>query len=143
MNVEKHLKSQLLCAIAFMVIGSIALLTLLILWISGNLDGKLAGILGGITSGFLPLGIGLVVDYYRIKRNPVIRKQIELKNEERNVFLRNKSGYEALNLMNWLIFGLWFLNMWVKIASFWVFPVLLGMMSISYFTFLSVNGKKY
>jgi len=118
MNVEKHLKSQLLCAIAFMVIGSIALLTLLTLWISGNLDGKLAGIFIGLTLGFLPVGIGLVMDYYRIKRNPVMRKQIELKNEERNVFLRNKSGYEALNLMIWLIFGLWFLNMWVNIASF-------------------------
>jgi hypothetical protein len=143
MNVEKHLKSQLLCAIAFMVIGSIALLTLLTLWISGNLDGKLAGIFIGLTLGFLPVGIGLVVDYYRIKRNPVMQKQIELKNEERNVFLRNKSGYESLNLMIWLIFGLWFLNMWVNIASFWVFPVLLGMMGISYFTFLSINAKKY
>ena len=143
MNVEKHLKSQLLCAIAFVVIGSIALLTLLILWISGNLDGKLAGIFIGLTLGFLPVGIGLVMDYYRIKRNPVMRKQIELKNEERNVFLRNKSGYEALNLMIWLIFGLWFLNMWVNIASFWVFPVLLGMMGISYFTFLGFNAKKY
>ncbi len=143
MNVEKHLKSQLLCAIAFMVIGSIALLTLLIIWISGNLDGKLAGIFIGLTLGFLPVGIGLVVDYYRIKRNPVMQKQIELKNEERNVFLRNKSGYEALNLIIWLIFGLWFLNMWVNIASFWVFPVLLGMMGISYFTFLGINAKKY
>jgi hypothetical protein len=143
MNVEKHLKSQKIFAMAYIIIGGIALITLIILLVKGNIEGKQLGITTGVTAGFLPLGILLLVDVNRIKRNPAMQKQIELKNEERNIFLRNKSGYEALNLMIWLIFGLWFLNTWVNIASFWVFPVLLGMMSISYFTFLGVNAKKY
>jgi hypothetical protein len=117
---------------------------MVILLIAGKLEGKLAGIVGGLTFGFLPLGIGLVVDYYRLKRNPEKwKKQIELKNEERNIFLRNKSGYEAFGLMMFLIGGLWLVNMWVNISTSLLFPVLLGMTSISYFTILTINTNKY
>jgi hypothetical protein len=144
MNFEKHLKGQILMAIAYMIIGAAALIALIILLIAGKLDGKLAGIVGGLTFGFLPLGIGLVVDYYRVKRNPdKWKKQIELKNEERNIFLRNKSGYEAFNLMMFLILGLWLVNIWVNISTSLLFPVLLGMMSFSYFTILAINARKY
>jgi hypothetical protein len=144
MNFEKHLKGQILGAIAYMIIGAAALVVLVTLLITGKLEGKLAGIFGGLTFGFLPLGIGLIIDYYRVKRNPEKwKKQIELKNEERNIFLRNKSGYEAFSLMTFLMFGLWVVNMWVNISSSLIFPVLLGMMSISYFTILGINAKKY
>ena len=118
MNIEKHLRSQRLFAIAYIIIGGIALCVFLILLFSGNITGKLPGLFAGLIFGFLPLGILLLVDVNWIKRNTAMQKQIELKNEERNVLLRNKSGYEALNLMIWLIFGLWFLNTWVNIASF-------------------------
>jgi hypothetical protein len=144
MNFEKHLKQQLILAIAYIVVGVIAVFTMVILLIAGKLEGKLAGIVGGLTFGFLPLGIGLVVDYYRLKRNPEKwKKQIELKNEERNIFLRNKSGYEAFGLMMFLIGGLWLVNMWVNISTSLLFPVLLGMTSISYFTILTINTNKY
>ena len=144
MNFEKHLKGQILMAIAYMIIGAAALIVLVTLLITGKLEGKLAGIFGGLTFGFLPLGIGLVVDYYRLKRNPEKwKKQIELKNEERNIFLRNKSAYEAFSLMMFLILGLWLVNMWVNISTSLLFPVLLGMTSISYFTILTINTKKY
>jgi hypothetical protein len=127
-----------------LAIGTVALIALIILLIAGKLDGKLAGIVGGLTFGFLPLGIGLVADYYRLKRNPEKwKKQIELKNEEKNIFLRNKSGYEAFNLMMFLMLGLWLVNIWVNISSSLVFPVLLGMMSFSYFTILTINARKY
>jgi hypothetical protein len=144
MNFEKHLKSQFLVAIAYIVIGVIALIALVILLISGKLNGKLSGIIGGLTFGFLPLGIGLLLDYYRVKWNPEKwKKEIELKNEERNIFLRNKSGYEAFGIMSFLMLGLWGVNIWVNISSSLVFPVLLGMMSISYFTILTINAKRY
>ena len=117
MNIEKHLKNQILFAIAYMVIGAIALITLVILLVSGNINGKLLGVLSGSTFGFLPLGILLLVDVYRLKRNPSMQKQIELKNEERNIFLRTKSGNETLSLMVWLTMGLWFLSFWIDMSS--------------------------
>jgi hypothetical protein len=111
--------------------------------VSGNIEGKLLGIFGGLTFGFLPLGILLLVDVYRIKRNPAMQKQIELKNEERNIFLRDKSGNQAFSLMIILIFGFWLLSLWVNISSSLLFPILLGAMSLSYLTFLGLNARKY
>ena len=143
MNFEKHLKNQILFAIAYMVIGAIALITLVILLVSGNINGKLLGVLGGSTFGFLSLGILLLVDVYRLKRNPSMQKQIELKNEERNIFLRTKSGNETLSLMVWLTMGLWFLSIWIDMSSSLLFPILLGAMGVSYFTFLGLNARKY
>ena len=143
MNFERHLKNQILFAIAYMVIGAIALITLVILLVSGNINGKLLGVLGGSTFGFLPLGILLLVDVYRLKRNPSMQKQIELKNEERNIFLRTKSGNETLSLMVWLTMGLWFLSIWIDMSSSLLFPILLGAMGVSYFTFLGLNARKY
>jgi hypothetical protein len=143
MNIEKHLKNQILFAIVYIIIGTIALITLVILLVSGNIEGKLLGIFGGLTFGFLPLGILLLVDVYRIKRNPAMQKQIELKNEERNIFLRDKSGNQAFSLMIILIFGFWLLSLWVNISSSLLFPILLGAMILSYLTFLGLNARKY
>jgi hypothetical protein len=143
MEILKHLKNQILFAIVYIVIGTIALITLVILLVSGNIDGKLLGIFGGLTFGFLPLGILLLVDVYRIKRNPAMQKQIELKNEERNIFLRDKSGNQAFSLMTCLIFGFWLLSLWVNISSSLLFPILLGVIGVSYFTFLGLNARKY
>ena len=143
MNIEKHLKNQILFAIVYIIIGTIALITLVILLVSGNIEGKLLGIFGGLTFGFLPLGILLLVDVYRIKRNPAMQKQIELKNEERNIFLRDKSGNHAFSLMIILIFGFWLLSLWVNISSSLLFPILLGAMILSYLTFLGLNARKY
>ena len=143
MKIGKHLRNQILFAIVYMIIGTIALITLVILLVSGNIDGKLLGILGGLTFGFLPLGILLLVDVYRIKRNPAMQKQIELKNEERNIFLRDKSGNQAFSLMICLIFGFWLLSLWVNISSSLLFPILLGAMILSYLTFLGLNARKY
>ena len=143
MNIEKHLKNQILFAIVYIIIGTIALITLVILLVSGNIEGKLLGIFGGLTFGFLPLGILLLVDVYRIKRNPAMQKQIELKNEERNIFLRDKSGNQAFSLMICLIFGFWLLSLWVNISSSLLFPILLGAMILSYLTFLGLNARKY
>ena len=143
MKIGKHLRNQILFAIVYMVIGTIALITLVILLVSGNIEGKLLGILGGLTFGFLPLGILLLVDVYRIKRNPAMQKQIELKNEERNIFLRDKSGNQAFSLMICLIFGFWLLSLWVNISSSLLFPILLGATSLSYLTFLGLNARKY
>jgi hypothetical protein len=143
MNVEKHLKSQRILAIAYIIIGAIALITLIILLVKGNIDGKLLGIITGLTFGLLPLGILLLVDVIRIKRNPAMQKQIELKNEERNIFLRNKSGNQTLNVMLCVIMGLWFLNMWVDISSLVLFPIILGVTGIAYITLIGINARKY
>ena len=143
MNIEKHLRSQRLFAMAYIIIGGIALITLIILLVRGNIDGKQLGITTGVTAGFLPLGILLLVDVKRIKRNPAMQKQIELKNEERNIFLQNKSGNQTLNVMLWVIMGLWFLNIWVDISTQVLFPVILGAMGIVYLIVIGINARKY
>jgi len=147
MNVEKYIKRQIMFAIVFLVIGVIGLGALVVLLILGNTDGNILGALGGLTFGFLPMGIGFLVSILKTKRNPeAIKrtiKQMELKNDERNLFLRTKSGNAAFEFSLWLIMGLWFLSIWVNISSRWLFPILLGTMSIIYFISIGINARKY
>ena len=143
MKIEKYLKNQMLMGIAYILGGVVALSTLVILIITGKAEGKAIGITTGITCGFLPLGIGLIWDSRRIRRNPALIKQIELKNEERNIYLRNKSGNEAFNFSIWLLMVLWLLNIWFDISLTMLFPIVLGLMALSYFIILGFNAKKY
>jgi len=147
MNIEKYFQKQIRIALALIIIGVIGLLTFVILLISGNVNGNILGFTGGVAFGFLPMGIGFLISFIRSKRNPDSTKQaikqMELKNEERNVFLRTKSGNEAFGFSAWLIMGLWILNLWVKMSWSLMFPIILGLMSLSYFILIGVNARKY
>jgi hypothetical protein len=147
MNIEKQFKSQLIFAIASMVIGMCAMVMFILLALHGTVKGNILVFAGSIAIGFMFGGILLVVDYFRTSRNPARRKQIEkqrgLYNEERNVFLRTKSGNEAFGFSLWLMIGLWMLSMLVNMSLSMVFPLVLGFMFLSYFVSMFVNTQKY
>ncbi|MGB7726148.1 MAG: hypothetical protein WBL37_11270 [Dehalococcoidales bacterium] len=77
MNIEKQFKSQLLFAIAAMIIGVCAMVAFILLALKGTVKGNIFIFTGTIAIGFLLGGILLVIDYFRTSRNPSRRKQIE------------------------------------------------------------------
>jgi len=147
MNIEKQFKSQLLFAIAAMIIGVCAMVAFILLALKGTVKGNIFVFTGTIAIGFLLGGILLVIDYFRTSRNPSRRKQIEkqkeLYHEERSVFLRTKSGNEAFGFSLFLVLGLWTLSMLVNMSLAMLFPVVLGFMFLSYFVSMFVNTQKY
>jgi hypothetical protein len=147
MNIEKHLKSQFIFAFASMIIGAIAIVSFILLAIYSNVKGNIFVFTGTIAIGFLLGGILLVVDYFRTSRNQLRRKQIEkqleINNEERDIFLRTKSGNEAFGFSLWLMLGLWMLSTWVNMSLSMLFPLVLGFMFLSYLVSMVINTGKY
>jgi hypothetical protein len=147
MNFEKQFKSQLLFAIAAMVFGVIALVVFVLLAFKGTVDGNIFVYTGTIAIGFLLGGILLAADYFITSRNPSrkkrIEKQMELNNEERQMFIRTKSGNEAFGFSLWLVMGLWGLNLLANVSLNIVLPFVLGFMFLSYFVSMVVNTQKY
>ena len=147
MNFEKQFKSQLLFAVAAMVFGVIALVIFILLAFNETVKGNIFVFTGTIAIGFLLGGILLVVDYFRTSRNQLRRKQIEkqleINNEERDIFLRTKSGNEAFGFSLWLMLGLWMLSTWVNMSLSMLFPLVLGFMFLSYLVSMVINTGKY
>ena len=147
MNIRKHLKGQLLFAIAAMVFGVIALVIFILLALKGMVKGNIFVFAGTFAIGFLLGGILLVADYLITSRNPArrkrIEKQMELNTEERKIFLRTKSGNEAFGFSLWLVMGLWGLSTLVNTSLNTIFPFLLGFMFLSYFVSMVINTQKY
>jgi len=146
MNFEKQFKSQLLFAIAVMVFGVIALVVFVLLALKGTVGGNIFVYTGTIAIGFLLGGIILAADYFITSRNPSrkkrIEKQMELNNEERQMFIRTKSGNEAFGFSLWLVMGLWGLNLLANVSLNIVLPFVLGFMFLSYFVSMVVNTQK-
>jgi predicted lysophospholipase L1 biosynthesis ABC-type transport system permease subunit len=130
-----------------MIIGAIAIVSFILLAIYSNVKGNIFVFTGTIAIGFLLGGILLVVDYFRTSRNQLRRKQIEkqleINNEERDIFLRTKSGNESFGFSLWLMLGLWMLSTWVNMSLSMLFPLVLGFMFLSYLVSMVINTGKY
>ncbi len=147
MNFEKQFKSQLLFAIASIVLGMIASVIFILLALNEKVKGNIYVFAGTIAIGFLLGGILLITDYFITRRRPArrkrIEKQMELNTDERKIFLRTKSGNEAFGFSLWLVMGLWVLSTLVNISLKMVLPFVLGFMFLSYFVSMVVNTQKY
>ncbi|AEY64528.1 hypothetical protein [Clostridium sp. BNL1100] len=136
MSIEKYIKKELLFSQLFIIIGLIAAIT-------GFIFGYQKELMTGLTAGFLPTGIGVMVLYKYARKKPEMKKNIELENEERNIFINTKAGHSAFWVSYWYIFVAVILYNIIKITLLKFLTVTLFFMAIMYFTFVFIYHKKY
>jgi hypothetical protein len=136
MSVEKYIKKELLYSQVFIIIGLIA-------GILGFIFEYQKGLMTGITAGFLPTGIGTFVLYKYAKKKPGMKKNIELKNEERNIFINSKAGHTAFWVSYWYIFAALVLHYSIRISLLQFLIVTIIFMPVVYFLFVVIYHKKY
>ena len=129
-------RQELYVAAAFAVIGLAAA-------ISGLVTRWTVPVLVGLTAGFLPTGIGLLIAYRSAATDPEHKKKVAIKDEERNLFLRAKAGQSAF----WLSYGVVFIVsmlgniMTLRLETFSIVTLLL--MGAFYFGALAYFACKY
>lgn len=120
-----------------------------------SLSGIALGVLGYFQEGvnqktfyalalaFAAIGLLQILIYFIIRNKPQYIENIKQEKEERSVFIRTKSG----NLAFWVSFGAIFISSNLSYFSNMTVSdfgmVVLGFMSIFYFTVLIINIKKY
>ena len=130
------MKKNISYAITFIVVGVIAGLLGIIFEFERP-------IMAGLAYGFTPTGIGLLLMYKYAEKRPQMLKNIELENEERNVFINFKAGHTAFWISYWyIICAVVFSN--IVNLSFKQFGILtMFFMPIVYFIFVLIYHKKY
>jgi hypothetical protein len=136
MNFEKIVKKELIYSQIFILIGIIAGITALVF----NYQKEL---MLGITVGFLPTGIGTMLVYKYGSKKVRLKKNIELENEERNIFINTKAGHTAFWVSYWYIFIVEILNYSIKLNLQQFLIITLFFMPIVYFIIILIYHKKY
>jgi len=136
MNSEKYIKKNEVFSLIFIMIGIIA-------GITGFLFDFQKDMMQGITIGFLPTGILMLIILKYTAKKPKYKRNMELEMEERNVFINTKAGHTAFWISYWYIF-IWVILYNVLKISFLNFLILtLILMPIAYFTLVVIYHKKY
>ncbi|WP_425806063.1 hypothetical protein ACHOLT_04505 [Desulfitobacterium sp. Sab5] len=136
MSFEGYIKKELLYSQIFILIGVIA-------GIIGFVFQYQKELMSGLTIGFLCTGIGQILVYRYAMKKPELKKNIELQNEERNLFINTKAGYSAFWVSYWYIFIAVILNKAVRISLVQFLVVTLFFMPIIYFLFVFIYHKKF
>lgn len=136
MNVEKYIKKDLIFSLVFIIIGIIA-------GITGFVFGYQKELMTGLTIGFLPTGIGMTIIYRYANKKPELKKNIELENEERNIFINTKAGHTAFWISYWYIFIAVILYHVISISFLYFLIATLCFMPVVYFTLVIIYHKKY
>lgn len=136
MSTEKYIKKELLFAQIFIAIGLIAAIV-------GLIFDYQKGLMTGLTAGFLPTGIGTLVLYKYAKKNPKMKKNIELENEERNIFINKQAGHTAFWISYWYIFAAFILHYLIRISLLQFLIVTIIFMPVVYFLFVFIYHKRY
>ncbi|MCE5345321.1 MAG: hypothetical protein LLG13_03385 [Bacteroidales bacterium] len=97
----------------------------------------------GLTIGFLAAGIGTMFVYKYAKNKPELRKNLELQNEERNIFVNTKAGQSAFWVSYWYIFIAVILSYSLSISLQQFLIITLFFMPIVYFFLVFIYHKKY
>lgn len=136
MSVDRYVKKGVIFSLIFIAIGVLSGMT-------GFIFNFHKEVMTGLTAGFLPTGIGMLILYQLSKNKPEMLKNIELENEERNIFINTKAGCTAFWICFYYIFASVILYHLIEL-SFLTFLILtLCFMPILYFTLVIVYHKKY
>lgn len=136
MSIERYLKKELLYSQIFILVGIIA-------GITGFIFRYQKDLMFGLTIGFLAAGIGTMLVYKYAKNKPELRKNLELQNEERNIFVNTKAGHTAFWVSYWYIFIAIILNYSLKISLQQFLVLTLFFMPAVYFLLVYIYHKKY
>ena len=99
--------------------------------------------MSGIAIGFTPTGIGMLLITLYSRKNPTMLKNMELEQEERNVFINTKAGHTSFWISYWYVFvAVTFGNLFnLSLQKFCI--ITLFFMPITYFLFLFIYHRKY
>lgn len=136
MSFERYLKKELFYSQIFILIGIIA-------GIAGFIFRYQKELMLGLTIGFLAAGIGTMLVYKYAKNKPELRKNLELQNEERNVFVNTKAAQTAFWVSYWYIFIAVILSYSLSISLQQFLVITLFFMPIVYFSLVFIYHKKY
>lgn len=136
MNVNKYIKKQALGYSAMLIVGLSALFIGYILKLETHA-------MSGIAIGFIPVGIGGLVIMLYSRNNPAMYRNIEIEADERNMFIRDRTGATAFWITFWYISALTVLSNVVKLSQDqYGFFTLIFMIAV-YFLMLFINISKY
>jgi hypothetical protein len=136
MSFDRYIKKELLYSQIFIIIGIIA-------GIIGFVFQYQKGLMSGLTIGFLSAGIGKILVYRYAMNKPEMKRNIELQNEERNLFINSKAGHSAFWVSYWYIAIAIILNNAFRISLLQFLIVTLFFMSIIYYLFVFAYHKRY
>ena len=136
MKIDKYIKKDIIMAAAFIIIGIVAAIT-------GFVFHYQVGVMTGITAGFLPTGILMIIIYQFAKKKPKMQKNIEIENEERNIFINTKAGSMAFWITYWYIFAVWVLSYIIKITILPFIITTIVFMPVVYFVMVILLHRKY
>lgn len=136
MKVEYLIKKQKIFSLLFIVIG----VTALILYLLTDIQDS---VMLGITSGFLPTGIGLLIAYKKAENNKEMQKKIVIENEERNIFINTKAGNSSFWISFWIVFVGTIFGPIIGLSLIQFGSILLILMGIIYFSNVVINHNKY
>lgn len=136
MNVETYIKKGILYSQIFIIIGVMAAVV-------GFIFGYQKDIMFDIMIGFLPTGIGMLIIWKSSKNKPNAIRNIEIENEERNVFIRTKAGQTAFWISYLFIFTAVILQNLIKVSFHKFLIIDLLFMPVVYYLCVFIYHKKY
>ena len=136
MSVDRYVKKGVIFSLIFIAIGVLS-------GITGFIFNFHKEVMTGLTAGFLPTGIGMLILYQISKNKPEMLKNIELENEERNIFINTKAGCTAFWICFYYIFASVILYHLIELSFLTFLIITLCFMPILYFTLVIVYHKIY
>ena len=135
MSRDEYLKKEIIYSGVFILIGIVALL--------GFIVGFEKSTMLGLMSGFIPTGVGIFFVYQIGKKKPKFVNNLQLENEERNIFINTKAGHTAF----WVSYGYICIAIIlsnvinISMQRFAIFTLIF--MPIVYFLLIGMYHKKY
>ena len=134
-NKYRLLNREFVLAVLFLAIGIAAAVSVPFIGVKGlNI---------GLFCGFFPTGLGCLIIELKARKSADLQKKAEIKNEERNVFIRNKAGHRAFWLSYGAIFLLWLATLIKRVDAQSLIIFLLFFMPIIYFSALAACNRRY
>ena len=136
MNVDTYLKKQILLYSAMILAGLGALFVGYILKFETHA-------MSGVAIGCIPTGLGCLLIMLYARNNPAMYRNMESEADERNIFIRNKTGANAFWVTFLYIGALTIFSNIITLSLNQVGTYTLFFMSIIYFLMFFINMRKY
>lgn len=135
MSRAESMKKEMIYSGVFILAGILALISFLV--------GFEKPLMLGLTIGFIPTGVGMLLIYRMAKGHPVAARNMQLEKEERNIFINSKAGHTAFWISYWYVFiASVFSNVInVSVLKFAIFTLVF--MPVVYFLFVAIYHRKY
>lgn len=136
MNKEKRVRREIIFSEIFILIGILALL-------AGFVFNFQKNIMIGLAAGFTPTGIGMLAIYIYATKHPKLMKNMELENEERNMFINTKAGHTSFWISYWYVFVAAIFGNLLNLSFQSLCIFTLFFMPFIYFIFIFIYHKRY